>query len=385
MQKQLRHKRLSMILLLSMILTGVTGCVKQTMSGQTGDMMQSSISQSHISQSSKKEDTGSLKKYSISLTDLFDTVTQIIGFASSQEEFDGYVQKIRQTMTEYHQLYDIYHDYDGIHNMKTINDHAGKEAVTVDDRIIALLDRAIEIGQLTNGKMNVAYGAVLSVWHEYREQGMAKPAKAQLPPVELLREKSKHVDLTGVVIDHEKKTVYLPDAEMRLDVGAIAKGYATEMTAQMIEQAGMRHGMFSVGGNIRVIGTKLNDAGGEVAWNVGIQNPNQETADPVLKLLKLSGKQSLVTSGNYERYYTVNGKNYHHIIDPETLYPSIRYTSVSIVCEDSGLADALSTALFNMDIDAGKKLLGHWTGVEACWLLPDGSVELSDGFTKWEK
>lgn len=92
-----------------------------------------------------------------------------------------------------------------------------------------------------------------------------------------------------------------------------------------------------------------------------------------------------MTSGIYERFFTVNGKNYHHIIDPETLFPSERYLSVSIVCDDSGLADALSTALFNMELSEGQELISSLDGVEACWILPNNTIEVSDGFSKFEK
>lgn len=88
----------------------------------------------------------------------------------------------------------------------------------------------------------------------------------------------------------------------------------------------------------------------------------------------------MVTSGIYERYYTVNGQQYHHIIDPETLMPSAYFVSVSIVCQDSGLADALSTAVFNMPYDQGSELIEKLEGVEAMWVLYDGTEKYSTGF-----
>ena len=97
--------------------------------------------------------------------------------------------------------------------------------------------------------------------------------------------------------------------------------------------------------------------------------------------LKLNG-MALVTSGNYQRYYEVDGVRYHHIIDPDTLMPLNYFDSVTILCNDSGKADALSTALFNMTIQDGKALLENLEGVDAIWVLPDGSYDCTEGFAK---
>lgn len=368
------NKSIKYLMIAGVLCLAVSGCGM----GSTKEKTVSKPKEEHIQQ---KE----VQKFSTSFTDLFDTATQVIGFTDSQESFDRYADMIYRSMWEYHQLYDIYHSYEGINNMKTINDNAGKQPVQVDDRIIDLLDQAIKAEQITRGKMNIAFGPVLSVWHDYREQGQADPTKASLPTIEELKEKEQHVDLSKLVIDHEKKTVFLPESQMRLDVGAIAKGYATEKTAQMIEEAGLTQAMLSVGGNVRVIGTKVGENGEALPWSVGIQNPDLTATEATVKILSLEGRQSLVTSGIYERFFTVNGKNYHHIIDPDSLFPSERYLSVSIICEDSGLADALSTALFNMELSEGKEVIRSLEGVEACWILPDGSIEVSDGFTKLEK
>lgn len=374
-----------MIAWVGLLAVMVSGCQNKTSKSDSSfDQSKQQDIQSSNSTKTKAENKD-LQKFSTSFTDLFDTATQVIGFTDSQEEFDHYADLIYQTMWEYHQLFDIYHLYDGINNIKTINDNAGKQPVQVDDRLIDMLDQAIEAEQTMKGKMNIAFGSVLSVWHDYREQGLADPNKAVLPPVEELKKKAEYADLSKVVIDHQKKTAFLPDKEMKLDVGAIAKGYATEKTAQMIEEAGLTQAMLSVGGNIRVIGRKIGEQGEELPWSVGIQNPDISAVEPTVKVLALQGKQSLVTSGIYERFFTVNGKNYHHIIDPETLFPSERYLSVSIVCEDSGLADALSTALFNMELSEGQELISSLDGVEACWILPNNTIEVSDGFSKFEK
>ena len=318
------------------------------------------------------------KRYEASFLELFDTVTTIVGYAESEEKFTEYSQMIYDYLNEYNKLYDIYNNYEGINNLKTINDNAGIAPVKVDSRIIDLLKFSKEAYELTDGKVNIAYGAVLSLWHEHREVGLDDPENATLPDFEDLQRRAQHTDISKLIIDEAASTVYLEDPEMSLDVGAIAKGYATEKTAQAMEKAGFVNGMISVGGNVRTIGSKL-DKGKAVPWSVGIQNPDLNSAKKTLYILNVS-EYSLVTSGIYERYYTVNGKNYHHIIDPKTLMPADHFVSVSIVCPDSGLADALSTAVFIMPYDDGIKLIEKLDDVEALWVYADGSMKYSSGF-----
>ena len=195
--------------------------------------------------------------------------------------------------------------------------------------------------------------------------------------MEKLEEAAKHTDITKLVIDEESGTVTLADPLMKLDVGAIAKGYATECAARSLEEKGITGYVLNVGGNVRTIGTKPD---GE-PWTVGLENPDGQD---FLEYLALDG-QSLVTSGSYQRYYYVDGKAYHHIIDPATLMPAEGYVSVSVICENSGLGDALSTALFCMPLEEGMTLVESLDGVEALWLTVDGVKTVSTGWNKYVK
>lgn len=322
------------------------------------------------------------KRYEASFLDLFDTVTTIVGYTKDKEEFTEYAQMIREKLKEYHELYDIYNNYNGINNIKTINDNAGIAPVKVDKKIIDLIKVSKEANKLTEGKINIAFGAVLSVWHQYRNEGLEDSGSAKLPPLEELKERAKHTNIDDIVLNEAESTVYLKDSEMSLDVGAIGKGYATEMVSQYVEEHGFTHGMISVGGNVRSIGTKLEDK--NKYWNVGIQNPDLESEDTNLYILNLND-YSLVTSGVYERYYTVKGKQYHHIIDPNTLMPSDYFLSVSIVCKDSAMADALSTSIFSMPYKEGLKLIDSLEETEALWVMKDRSMKFSSGFEEFIK
>lgn len=327
--------------------------------------------------SCSKPKTDKFSEYSL---DLFDTATTITGYAETREEFDKIAKEILWELEEYHKLFTIYDRYDGLENLCTINElkDGAHRTVTVDSRIIDLLLYAKDIYTKTGGKVNVAMGSVLSIWHDYRTEGMNEPADAKLPPEDLLTEAAKHTNIDNVVIDKEKSTVFLSDPKMSLDVGAIAKGYAVEMAARSLEEKGITGYVINVGGNVRTVGVK----GDGEKWLAGIENPTEDENEPYIAYLNLSG-EALVTSGSYQRYYTVDGKNYHHIIDPDTNMPSERYLSVSIVCKDSGLADTLSTALFCMSHEDGLAFLETIDGAEALWVFRDGMRKESNGFSAY--
>ncbi len=318
------------------------------------------------------------KKFTAYYFDYFDTHTTIVGYEQSEEDFEKVCLTATSLLEEYHKLYTIYNTYEGVNNLATVNKLVeGKhQEVKVDEKIIDLLLYAKQMYYETDGMMNVAMGSVLSIWHEYRTWGMKHPSDAQLPNAESLLEASKHTDIECVVIDKENSTVYISDPLASLDVGAVAKGFAVEKVAKALEEQGVTGYILNVGGNVRTIGTRWDGT----PWQVGIENPDTSDEDkPHIEYLKLAG-QSLVTSGSYQRFYTVNGVSYHHIIDPETLMPGERYLSVSVLCNDSGLADALSTALFNMDFEDGLALVEKTENVEAMWVTPNGEQKYSSGF-----
>lgn len=311
-----------------------------------------------------------LRRFEASFLELFDTVTTIVGYAPEEADFRQEVETLKETLTTYHRLFDIYNSYEGLNNLKTINDNAGVAPVRVDEKIIDLLTVAQELYESSGGKMNVAMGSVLSLWHESREAGINDPENAALPDRDALAEAGKHRDFSGVVIDREASTVYLPDPQQKLDVGAIAKGYALEQACKDISLPMI----VSLGGNVRVVGQKPDGS----PWVVGVQNPDDQ-GEYLHTLYTPTG--SVVTSGDYQRYYTVSGKKYHHIIDPETGYPADRYRAVTVLCPDSGLADGLSTALFTMSIEEGTALLEKYNA-SAMWVMPNGEIQYSQHFSE---
>ena len=165
---------------------------------------------------------------------------------------------------------------------------------------------------------------------------------------------------------------------LKVDVGAIGKGYATEMIAQILEEKGVDNYTLNIGGNIRTIGTK----GDGTAWVAGIQNPDLTSEQTFILRVGFSDL-ALVTSGSYQRYYYVGDTKYHHIIDPETLFPKDTFAAVSILTPDSGIADAVSTACFNLSIEDGMKLIESMENTEAMWVEPNGTIHYSSGFEEF--
>ena len=323
-----------------------------------------------------------LTRYSTIFYDVFDTVTQVIAYCESEDEFNAQMDALHADLTAYNQLYDIYNDYDGVTNIKTINDNAGTAPVTVDDKILGMLELAQTMYDTTGGKLNIALGSVLNIWHNYREAAEQNASEADntLPTQEELDAAAQHCDIQNVIIDEDAKTVYLADPEMSLDVGSVGKGYAVEMVCQAAQARGLTSALVSVGGNLRAIGTKPDGS----QWTGGVENPwnasDVYTSGSVFGSPINMSDMALVTSGDYQRFFVVDGQRYHHLIDPDTLWPATYFNSVTVLCADSGLADCLTTGLFCMPLEEGQKIVENLDGVEAMWCTPDQQAVTSSGW-----
>ena len=323
--------------------------------------------------------TNKPQRFSSTFFDLFDTVSTVTAYDTDQESFNDHLDQLHQRLEEYHKLYDIYNSYDGLVNINTLNNGAGKAPVTVDERIIDLLSFGKEVFEISNGKTNICFGAVLSVWHQYREQGIRDPQAARLPDRLELEAAAEHTDINDLIIDKENATVFFADPQLKLDVGAIAKGYAVREVCKWAEENLWSSALVNIGGNVCAFGYKNDD--GKTLWNIGIENPDQVNGG-YLETVKLTD-MSVVTSGDYQRYYVVNGKRYCHIIDPDTLMPAEYVSAVTVLCDDSALGDALSTSLFNMPIEQGMRLVEDMQGVEAVWSDKEYNKYYSSGFESY--
>lgn len=310
----------------------------------------------------------------------FNTITKISVYDNTtDEEVDNYAKIADEMLGYYHKLFDIYYEYSGVNNIKTINKNAGKKPVEVDEELIVFLEYCKELYTVTNGKTNIMLGSVLKIWHyarETAEEYFGYLEESMLPTEEELLAAAAHTSIDFLVIDREAKTVYITDPEASIDVGAIAKGYAAQKLADKYKSMGVTSMAINAGGNIITIGKRPNGDN----WVVGITNPDK-TSEETIKCRVEIGEIALVTSGDYERYFISGDKRYHHITDPETLMPADYFASVSIFTTNSGLADALSTALFCMPYEDGLALAESIGGVDVLWIYRDGTMKMTDGVT----
>ena len=317
------------------------------------------------------------ERYSETVYDAFDTVTTVTVYDTDKKSFEAHLKQFTDRLNYYDKLFSIYDDFDGAVNLKKINETAAAAPVEADSDIIALLKYSKDFCDKTGNTVNICMGPVLKLWHEAREVATNAPEKAYVPDMKELKKAAEHTDINKLIIDEEKNTVFFEDKEMSLDVGATAKGFAAQLLSDYISKNALWSDYaISIGGNVITAGFK--NADGSTKWSVQLEKPEEDKSQA--ETLSVSG-EAVVTSGNYQRYFTVNGKKYCHIIDPETLMPAEDFCSVSVVTDNgSDLADVLSTALFILPLEEGQKLIQSIDDTEAVWTSADGKKTYSPGF-----
>ena len=248
-----------------------------------------------------------------------------------------------------------------------VNRAAGERPVRVSEDTFYVVRRALEYSRMTDGAFDVSIEPLVDLWGIGTEY-------AAVPSEEEIAERLEKVDYRKVRLDHEEQTIYLPEEGMGLDVGGIAKGYAAEEVARILREEGIEHALLDFGGNILAIGVKPDGS----RWKIGIQNP-QESRGEFLGIVE-DEAMTVVTSGNYERYFEKDGVRYHHIIDSRTGYPArTGLSSVTIVADDSTEADTLSTAVYVMGVERGAELIESLDGIEAAFVTKARSVYMTSG------
>jgi len=315
--------------------------------------------------------TDNYERYSTIYAGRFDTNITFIAYAQSQLTFSAASAAAYAIIELDSKLFDIYNDHEGINNLKTINDNAGIQPVAVDDVLLDLLEFAVEVYELTDGVVNVAMGPVLKIWHEYREQN-----NGTLPSLDILRENAALMNINDMAIDRQNSTVFLTQTGMSLDVGAIAKGFTARRALEAAKAAGITSALINMGGDVAAFGKPMD---GRNRWAIGIQDPFLVEGQRFIMDTVYVNGMALASSGNYERFFIVDGVNYSHIIDPETLFPAMRFAQATVLYQDAALAEALSTALFILPLSQGQKLLEK-VGAEGMWVTLDGTIETTAGY-----
>lgn len=273
------------------------------------------------------------EKYTVCWLDLFDTQIQLTAYADSQAQFDQAAQQVYALLERLDAVFDGYEPHEGVEGVWAVNQAGGRE-VRVEDELMQLLVQAQAWTGAAGGKVNLVMGSVLSLWHDARVTG-------RLPTDEALCEAARHMDDSLLALNEAAGTVCLSDPQARLDLGAVAKGWAMARAAELMDGL-LPHYLLDGGGNI-VCGLAPLD--GREAWSIGVRDPRSDNAGDCVQVLRLTSCAA-VTSGGYQRYVEIDGVRYHHLIDPQTLYPAALHLQSTIVCGDSALADFLSTATF---------------------------------------
>lgn len=257
-------------------------------------------------------------------------------------------------------------------DVSRINSNAGKQPVKVHDDTLAVIKKALEYAEKSNGAFDITIYPIVKLWGITSEH-------PHIPTETEIRDKLKFVDYRKIVLDEEKKTVYLKEPGMGIDLGAIAKGYAADEVVRILKEEGVVHALINMGGNVVAMGGKPNGQ----PWRIGIQDPRAEGARRHIAIIEVMDG-SVVSSGDYERYivdvYKKTGKRYHHIFDPSTGYPADSGLMATTVVATSSIdADALSTTVFIMGSEKGLKIIDELEGIEALAITLDKKIYVSKG------
>lgn len=292
---------------------------------------------------------------------VFDTVVTIqIYDKNSEDVLDNCIQ--------------ICHDYEKLFSRTQENseiyqiNHAGGKAVTVSDETAQLLNLALEYCKVSDGAFDITLGELSDLWNVKENPGT-------LPKASAIKTAVENSGYSKVLISGN--TVQLANADVQLDLGGIAKGYVADKLKEYMVQEGIDHALINLGGNVLAVGGKP----GNTNFNIGIQKPFNETGEAITSV-KVS-EESVVTSGIYQRYFEANNRIYHHIINPEDGYPYDNdLLSVTIVCESSAEADALSTICYALGYKRGMMMINELDDVEALFITEDYKLHYSNGFPK---
>jgi len=326
---------------------------------------------------------------------MFDTTVSLTLYLAPKERYD--VEKVfvdvEAMLLKYHQYFDKYNEYSGVNNVYTINLNNHDETV-IDQELFNAIEyvvsqeRTIKIGN--TAMFNIALNPVLKVWHEARENPLCSSMlgidTCPVPSEESLAGPF-NINPDDILLDRETLTISFAKPNMSIDLGGFGKGYASEIVTDYLDNLGYAYILNAGNSNVKAGGINPNNQDG--FYYVVLQEPTFEIySNSYYITLKVPQSVSIVTSGNYQRYFigTTDGLYYNHIIDPRTYQPSgdlSHPTAVSVLFDDGGMADIYSTAVYLMGYTDGLAYVESVEGLEAVWYLPDGSVAYSSGFDQY--
>lgn len=242
---------------------------------------------------------------------------------------------------------------------------ADGEFVTVDPETITLIEYGLKYGKLSEGKFDITIGSLSDLWNISDNPGI-------VPDSQDIEKARETVDYRNLKIDGNQ--VALQQKGAKLDLGGIAKGYIADRMKDYLKEEGVTSATINLGGNVLTIGTKPDGSN----YNIAVQKPFAKMNES-LAALEISD-QTVVSSGIYERYFKVEEKIYHHILDPKTGYPvENNLLGVTIICDQSVDGDGLSTSCFSLGLEKGMELIESLDNTEAVFITNDYVLHTSSG------
>jgi thiamine biosynthesis lipoprotein len=293
---------------------------------------------------------------------LMDTLVTVTVAANSADQASKAIQSAFSTIGTFG---DRINFFSASSELSDINRNAGIRPVKVSPDTFDVIGQAVYVSQKSGGAFDATVGPETSLWDFHKK---IKPTDEQI------RKNLHLVNYRNIVIDKEKSTVFLRKKGMLLDLGGIAKGYAADLAVADLKRNGITAGIVANAGDIRVFGRKPDGS----PWNVGIENPRHESdSDEIIAKVKLADR-AISTSGDYQRYFILGGRRYHHLIDPATGYPAYGCRSVSIITDRGVFTDAFATAVFVLGPEKGMELVRKM-GMDAVIVKSDGAIMTTPG------
>ena len=308
--------------------------------------------------------------FAVGQTKVYDSYHQLMGvdfiISVVSDDATKATAEIDYAVTATQDMEAVISSWDLNSQTSAINAMAGQTPVKVDVELLELIERSLRVSELTEGAFDICIGPLLSVWN-------MDSTYTDLPDSTTIQKAKSLVDYQTITIDKQKQTVLLNKPGMRIGFGAIGKGFIAEYLKVKLQDRGIEAGMISAGGDITVWGEHPEFK----SWRIGIADPDQK--GKLIGFLQLKDN-AVVTSGNYEKFIVIDGVSYTHIINPQTGFPVTGLKSVSVVCPNAELADALATACFVLGQAKGIELINKLNGIEAIFIDSNNKITTSNSF-----
>lgn len=292
----------------------------------------------------------------VSLTKEFTAMGTAFEVTVVADEMGDAEQMIDAAIAEVDRIEKLISSWDLKSQTSAVNQNAGINPVEVDAELFFLVERSLQVSKLTQGAFDISYASMDRIW-EFSRSEIEPPSK------EAIAASVAKIGYTKIELNPNRRSIYLPEKGMKIGFGAIGKGYAAMKVSKLLKDRGALGGIVNAGGDLYAWGRSHRPEG----WRVAVADPKKK--NEIMAYLTLQN-QAVVTSGDYERYTVIDGQRYAHIIDPRTGWPTTGLKSVTVVCHDAELADALATAIFVLGKENGLYLINQLKGVE-CLLVDD--------------